>query len=442
MRNLSFSENGGFRRKTKREGLPGWDLWSTREINAGLAACRPCYDPHATTKPSDVRTPSDYSDASSNESVEVLEAYYFPIVHEDLDQIVDLLRTQKVFAPSFVPTETEDVYHPLTYRRQESHHNTTTTLLPDRNVLTRWLGLLDQAEPTIQHRVSAAVMAFAQCSNIQVEPNLALYEAAMTAGSKATNEELRHFRFADNLPPIYWTEVALGRSPKLAITDDLDRVASAATPIDFEMPLRRWRGNYIILLKLAELDLQGSNRASQITQLAKWMHEDFLIGGPALVFAIYYLTPNSKRRGLLKNLRSSNRQKALDGIKNAAWDVTFLSDWISRISLQKANKTLTILCSLDQNLIRLANLLTPRLVAHNSLESATSPIRELFAPWGDKLSKQVSEIINQFLSTTDNPNRQINRPEEVNVDSMISAGEAIVRDWTPSSTDKNVAYEN
>lgn len=389
-----------------------------------------------------MKIPSDYSDPSSNESTAVLEAYYFPIDQEDLEQIVDLLRAYEIFAPSFVQTASEDVYHPLTYRRQESHHNTTTTLLPDRNVVTRWLGLLQEAEPTIQHRVSAAVMAFAQCSNVLVEPNLALYEAAMTAGSKAANEELYRFRIADNLQTIYWTEVALARSQKLVITGDLDRVTSAAAPIDFEMPLRRWRRNYIILLRLAELDLQGANRASQITELAKWMYEDFLIGGPALVFAVYYLTPNSKRKGLLKNLRSSDRQKALEGIKNAAWDVTFLSEWISRISHQKAKNTLTILCSLDHNLIRLANMLTPRLIDRNSPESAKPPMQELFAPWGDRLSKQVSEIVDQFLGTTDNPNRQINRPDELNIDAMISAAEAIVRDWTPSSADKNVAYEN
>jgi hypothetical protein len=275
-----------------------------------------------------------------------------------------------------------------------------------------------------------------------VEPNLALYEAAMTAGSKAANEELRRFRIADNVQTNCWTDVALGRSPKLVVPGHLMRVEPEPSTIDFEMPLRRWRRNYMILLKLAELDLGGANRASQITELAKWMYEDFIIGGPALIFAVYYLTPNSKRKGLLKNLRSNDRQRALDGIKNAAWDVTFLSDWILRISRQKEKNTLTILCSLDRNLIRLANMLAPRLIGQNSPEAARPPMQDLFAPWGDRLSKQVSEIIDQFLSTTDNPNRQINRPDEINVGAMICAAEAIVRSWTPSITDENAAYEN
>lgn len=79
---------------------------------------------------------------------------------------------------------------------------------------------------------------------------------------------------------------------------------------------------------------------------------------PALILGIYYLTPKAQRSGLLKNLRSHRREKAL-GIRNAAWDITFLSEWILPISRQNSENTLTILCSLDRNLIRLANMLAP-----------------------------------------------------------------------------------
>lgn len=364
----------------------------------------------------------------------LLESYYFPVDPGDLNEVVELLRSFTVFAPSFVPTEDEDVYHPLTYRRQEQHHGTPTTLLPDRNVFTRWLALLDQTIPTIHHRVSAAIMVFAQCSNMLVEPNLALYEIAMTAGSKAANEELRLFRIADNLNPNYWTDVALGRSEKLMVSNEVSQTESASSPFDFEMRLRRWRRNYMILLKLAELDLKGADRAGQIIELTRWMYEDFIIGGPALIFAIYYLTPNSQRRGLLKNLRSDNRQRALNGVKNSAWDVTFLSDWILRVDRQKTENTLTILCSLDRNLIRLANMLAPRSIDPNSPDSLKPSLVELLTPWGDKVSKQVSEVIDRSLSTKDNPRRQIHRPHEVDTDQMIATAEELVLDWKPRSS--------
>lgn len=367
--------------------------------------------------------------------MQALESYYFPITPQDTDQIADLVKSREVFAPSFVPTNDEDIYHPITYRRQKLHHETPTILLADRNVFTRWLALLNGARASAQHRVSAAILAFAQCSNMLVEPNLALYEAAMTAGSTTGNEELSRFRIVDNLHPQYWTDVATGRLENLALSADELPTVPEAPLIDFEMPLRRWLRNYVTLLRLAELDLQGLDRVDQITELTRWMYAEFIVGGPALVFAIYYLTPNSARRGLLKNLRSTNREKALDGIKNAAWDLTLLSDWILRIEKQKSENRLTMLCSLDRNLIRLANMLAPHTIDTNSSNLFRKTLlRELLAPWGQRTSEQMSELIEGFLSSKDNPTRQIFRPHEVNLDNMIASGETLIRNWEAATS--------
>jgi hypothetical protein len=54
--------------------------------------------------------------------------------------------------------------------------------------------------------IGAALMAFLQCSNITIEPNIALYENAFGA-----NEELSLFRRADEVDPNIYTDIALGR---------------------------------------------------------------------------------------------------------------------------------------------------------------------------------------------------------------------------------------
>jgi hypothetical protein len=161
------------------------------------------------------------------------------------------------------------------------------------------------------------------------------YEATVAGESEATKQELVQFRIADNLDIKHWVDLALGRKHKLSLTDDeLPTIPNKTSEIDFEMRLRRWVRNYIILLKLAELELKGLKRNRQITELATWMYQDFIIGGPALMFAIHYLGPNSERSGLLKNLRSADRERALRGIRNASWDVTLLSEWIRRAGEQ------------------------------------------------------------------------------------------------------------
>lgn len=359
-----------------------------------------------------------------------LETYHFPLSVEDEMEITGMLRARGVFAPSFVAQDDEDFYEPLFYRRQSSYHNTNTTLLVDRNVVTRWLALLSGKTASSEDRRVAAIMAFAQSGNILVEPNLALYEATPVGGSEGTKNELRQFRLADNLDTKYWADLAIGRIQQLSIPEsELPAVPIDFTEIDFEMPLRRWRRNYIILLKLAELELKGLNRTRQITELARWMYQDFIIGGPALMFAIHYLAPNSARSGLLKNLRSVDRERALRGIRNASWDLTWLSDWIRRGEEQKDKNTLTLLCSLDRKLIHLAHILAPQSHGDSSVEFRKLSLMKILEPWGEKEACEISELIEGFLANLNNPLRQIHRPHEVDIDGMIEAGEKFVSDW-------------
>jgi len=268
-------------------------------------------------------------------------------------------------------------------------------------------------------------MAFAQSANILVEPNLALYEATVAGESEATKQELAQFRIADNLDIKHWADLAMGRKSKLSLTDDeLSTIPKRSAEIDFEMRLRRWVRNYIILLKLAELELKGLNRNRQITELVTWMYQDFIIGGPALMFAIHYLAPNSERSGLLKNLRSADRERALRGIRNASWDVTWLSEWIRRAGEQKQTNTLTLLCSLDRKLIHLARMLAGNLTDE---EFRREGFMKILEPWGAKQAGQIVELLEGFFK--DNPSRQIHRTAEVDLDQITQAGEKFVKDW-------------
>src|SRR6266404_6700825 len=221
-------------------------------------------------------------DQSQTQSI---ETYYFPLSMEDEGEIRRMLAARAVFAPSFAPQDDEDVYDPLVYRRESFRHETKTIMLADRNIVTRWLAALSGKPASTEDRLAAAVMVFAQSANILVEPNLALYEAAVADGSQAANNELRLFRIADNLDIKHWTDLATGRIQKLFLSEiELPRIPDSSEEIDFGMRLKRWLRNYIILLKLAELELRGLHRLKRVTELARWMYDDFIIGGPGLIF--------------------------------------------------------------------------------------------------------------------------------------------------------------
>jgi hypothetical protein len=358
--------------------------------------------------------------------METLIIHRLPLDAPDVEAIVDLLRGRDVFTPSFIKAGT-DIYNPLTYVQQRVGSGTKTILLADRNVFTRWLALMNGAVAEPEHRVVAAVMAFAQCAGILIEPSLALYEAAATAGSNVANEELRQFRIADNLEPICWADVALARASKLSLTQQA--TPPSLEPVDFEMPLRRWRRNYVIALKVAELALRGGKAESQMTELLRWMYQDFLIGGPAAILAAHYLAPNSDRKGLLKNVRSSNRERAVLGVRNAAWDLTLLSDWIVRVQEQVQRNELSLLCSLDRKVVEFARLLTDEPPEE---PTADSPLLIIFESlWGTTVGRRLSTLAESYLSDASNTVRQLHRPEEVGyyVDRLIREGEAFIRNW-------------
>lgn len=360
--------------------------------------------------------------------METIVIHRLPLDQRDVEEIAALLRSKDIFTPSFI-TAGADVYSPLTYLKERLRSGTETILLADRNVLTRWLAMADGELAEQPHRVAAAVMAFCQCAGVKIEPNIPLYEAAATAGSPAANEELRRFRVADNLHPTFWADVALGRSVKLPPPGQQPD-PPPTKPVDFGMPLRRWRRNYIIALKIAELELRGGGGEARMAELLRWVYEDFLIGGPAVILAAYYLAPNSGRRGLLKGVRSDDRERAVRGVRNAAWDLTLLSTWLDAIQTQEERNTLTLLCSLDHKVIEFARLLTDKEAVRPTSESAWTKVFESL--WGQAAGRRLSALLDSYLSKADSPARRLNMPSDPDyVDRLIRDGEAFIRGWKP-----------
>ena len=110
--------------------------------------------------------------------------------------------------------------------------------------------------------------------------------------------------------------------------------------------------------------------------------------------------------------------------------MTLLSEWIRRAGEQKQTNTLTLLCSLDRKLIDLARMLAPQLAGNLTDEEFRSQgFMKSLEPWGAKEVGQIAELLEGFFSTKDNPSRQIHRPDEVDLDQMLKAGEQFVRDW-------------
>jgi hypothetical protein len=334
------------------------------------------------------------------------------------------VQQEDLITPSFVPCYPAQIYRTLAYRIEAAECSTRTILLADRNLVSRWTSAVRGDEITHSHRVAAALLAFAQCGNIDIEPNISLYELAASSGGLVANEELATFRLADDLPTEQWAALALGESDSLVQDSAMSQNAQSRN-MDLEMPLRRWRRNYILALKIAQLELLGGRSEHRMAALIRWMYNDFLIGGPAVVLAAHYLAPNSRRAKLLKSLYSIDRHTALKGIRNAAWDLTLLSDWLDRVAAQSESNTLTLLGSRDRQLHRIARSLTAE-PPEDAMRSA-----KLFTQlWGKVAGERLSHLLEECRLNADSPARQLHRDVSPSfIDDLIAEGESRVLSW-------------
>ena len=197
------------------------------------------------------------------------------------------------------------------------------------------------------------------------------------------------------------------------------------TQVDFEMPLISWRRHYVILLKLAALELEsGTSPLRRATTLLRWLHTDFLFKAPSVVLALHYLAPKARRRGLLKGLRSPDRDRAVAGIRNAAWDLTLLSEWLKRAG---AEKQATLLATSDRWVRTLAQTVGSTEAAETDEEHLRCQLR---AFWKPSDLDQISTLFLGLGASLDDPTRAQNRGP-LPVDRLIRDGEEWVRGWRP-----------
>ena len=356
--------------------------------------------------------------------MEWIYAFTPPIPPHEVEKIAELLRDRDVFVTGFDPVH-RDPYSVSTYIEKQEIYDEPVSLFVDRNVVSRLVSMMDGAEAAPEHRVAAAIMAFAQVCQLLIEPSIAVHEYASTAGERKARRELRRFYQADNVDTKMWTDIALGRTSKCP------RIARSSRSIAHRLDrtLYRWQRNYAAVLKIADLELRGGPGHRRMEAFMDWMFHDFLLAGAATILAAQYFAPGAPKKGLLKHLRSPDREQAIDGIKNAAWDLMLLSDWLQRVQEREridSWRPHPVLCTLDKGVVRLArSIVLFEHVARSQEELIASTFEHL---WGSEAGSRLAKRYVGYVQKAQDPDRHFNRnPGTSFVPEMIEAGEANVR---------------
>ena len=307
----------------------------------------------------------------------------------------------------------------------------TTIILPDRNLISRMAAIAEgraryPLDKTSQ--LAADLMAYCQCMGVDFDPTIAFHELAHKAGNEEANRELAWFRASDEAQALAWVKISRGRSETLGPLKP-----ASLTYHDLAAPLNRWERNYIVALKIAELELSDRTPLRRALALLDWMMADFFLAGPAAIFASMYFSPNAAKKRLMKSLRSRDREKALDGVRNAAWDMTHLSEFARRIEGAGNGLDRFIFATGDRGLSEIAKLI-PMDAEPGDLVNELA--RQMSIWWPDReVATLASRFADAILVSSSRPPPIGPEGVEDPIAALIKAGEIAVRDWRPAAGD-------
>lgn len=316
-----------------------------------------------------------------------------PISVSDLNNIEDMLRMEGVFCTSFPD---QDPYSAALYRQQSAVHGARVRMLIDRNVLARVVALARGDLAKEEHRIPAAVMAFAQCAGIAVEPDVALYECMASRPENRAADDSAEFRAAVGLDASEFAGVALGRSLRLG-----DRLCSGpeeSALTQLVQPPWQYSFVYPAVLAIGLIELEGGSMPQRMRRFLDWTYENWYFIPAATVFAAICFS-SKPPRGVLKDLRHCDRSRALKGLSNCAWDLTYVVWWLELVKRQSEGNYLYVLCSLDKAL---------RWVARHLLADPRVEEKHIESLLQDLLGTEYEHYV-RLMAGMDDPERVINR---------------------------------
>lgn len=297
------------------------------------------------------------------------EAISLPIPPNDFGLLQQLVRTWNPFLTTGL--DAEDPYSLFDHVLAGNDSDFEIRAVFDRNLiscvnrLARGLPMPSNPTSAETYRVAAGCMAYFIFGRALVDPSPAIHEFADARGSDEANREVRAFRVADHLDPRAYVAIALGRSDRIApdtlnIAHDLVNEKWKVEPAyDFSKPLKDLSKHRASLTKIALLEREPGRRRDKVQKYLQWCYEDAFFTAPAYPFALIYFGER-RQKGMLKGINSSSLSSCLRGIRNAAWDLVYLSYWARNAKIDNPT-TAWLFCSRDVALLEIArSLAAPR----------------------------------------------------------------------------------
>jgi hypothetical protein len=286
--------------------------------------------------------------------------FYYPI--ETLVQLSNPL----IATPSTI----KDIYSLEEYINGGGGVNLNVFL--DNNILTRLVHLakgneIQGNEASIKvYRYCCAVMCFFILGNFQIETNIAFYERASKNGHQNAAGDYYHFMIANHIHPMIYAELALGLTDKISdkqIQYTKERTVINVPPeSNFAKELNDWKLIYSNLLSAKNTLLNNeSDRVAQVKNFMEWLVSGGSTTPGLILFILFLFSPRASNKlgQMIKNINSTDFEKLKEGLKNAAWDLTYLAAWRKK-SKSQPESTIWFFCTHDKVLLTIARYFYPK----------------------------------------------------------------------------------
>ncbi|MDD5114708.1 MAG: hypothetical protein PHC94_11890 [Methylobacter sp.] len=211
-------------------------------------------------------------------------------------------------------------------------------VLLDNNILTRLIHLAKgleingDGESVKNYKYCCALMCFFILNNINIETNISFYERASSNGHPKAIDEYPYFMIANHIHPMIYANLALGITnhicnEQIVYTRDNIKIV-VPEESNFSKQLNDWKLIYSHMLKAKILLRDEPKPVKRIEQMMEWFASESSITPGSLLFILILLSSRrGKLGGLVKNINSSEFTTLKKGLKNAAWDLTYLTTW-------------------------------------------------------------------------------------------------------------------
>lgn len=245
---------------------------------------------------------------------------------DDLNFINDSVeKLQVIFHPNISPNGKIE-YKELFRKKREKE----IILFLDRNILSGLIKFCEDGElkDKAESQILGIIMVWAQMNDISISAGLAIQERATQVQSQEEGLiELQKFlELFKEYPGQLWLKVAEGHITTIPKINFSGEKAKNIT-VNYSMGNDHYYMMVASMLQIVYLYRQNNmSPANKIIEYLKWTYDNLLVGQYSLVYAILLFT-NQENIKAPKGANSNDLDRIINGCKNQAWDLSYLSNW-------------------------------------------------------------------------------------------------------------------